>query len=319
MNSLKSLYVSLFGLAVIAIAAVSVTAQVRTPRPSPKASVMETIGVTDVTITYSRPAVKARKIWGDPLPGQAETVKGEATLDNQNVRPKDAVIVPWGHVWRAGANEATTFQVTDDVLINGQKLPAGSYSLHTIPTKDEWTIVFNGTANQWGSFDYDAAKDTLRVKVKPQWGNENTEWLEYSIDPVSDDSAQVNIRWEKVTVPFTVKVADVMATTLAHARAAVNAAKPDDWQTPLQAANFALRNNIATDDEEGMAWLERSIKAKETFGNLSAKARALFKAGKKQEAIALGEQAIQRGKADKADPANITAFEKTVAGWKSGM
>ena len=319
MHSINRLYVSLFTLVVVAVAALSVTAQVRTPRPSPKASVMETIGVTDVTITYSRPGVKGRKIWGDPLPGQVESVKGEATLDNQNVRPKDAVIVPWGHVWRAGANEATTFQVTDDVLINGQKLPAGSYSLHTIPTKDEWTIVFNGTANQWGSFDYDAAKDTLRVKSKPQWVNENQEWLAYTIEPVGDDSAQVNIRWEKVSVPFTVKVADVNATTLAKARAAVEAAKPDDWRTPLQAANFALNNNVATDDEEGMALLERSIKVKETFQNLAAKSRALFKAGKKQEAIALAEQAIQRGKTDKVDPANIAAFEKTVAGWKSGM
>ena len=319
MHSINRLYVSLFALVVVTVGALSATAQIRTPRPSQKASVMQTIGVTDVTITYSRPGVKGRKIWGDPLPGQVESVKGEATLDNQNVRPKDAVIVPWGHVWRAGANEATTFQVTDDVLINGQKLPAGSYSLHTIPTKDEWTIVFNGTANQWGSFDYDAAKDTLRVKAKPQWGNENTEWLEYTIEPVTDDSAQVNIRWEKVTVPFTVKVPDVMVTTLAHARAAVNSAKPDDWQTPLSAANFTIRNNIATDDEEGMAWLERSIKVKETFGNLSAKARALFKAGKKAEAIALAEQAIQRGKMDKVDPANLAAFEKTVAGWKSGM
>jgi len=319
MHSNNRLYVSLFALVVVTVGALSATAQVRTPRPSQKASVMQTIGVTDVTITYSRPGVKGRKIWGDPLPGQVESVKGEATLDNQNVRPKDAAIVPWGHVWRAGANEATTFQVTDDVLINGQKLPAGSYSLHTIPTKDEWTIVFNGTANQWGSFDYDAAKDTLRVKAKPQWGNENKEWLEYSIDPVTDDSAQVNIRWEKVTVPFTVKVPDVMATALAKARTTVDAAKPDDWRTPLQAANFALNNNVATDDEEGLAWLERSIKVKETFQNLAAKSRALFKAGKKAEAIALAEQAIQRGKTDKIDPAALASFEKTVAGWKSGM
>jgi len=94
---------------------------------------MQTIGVTDVTITYSRPGVKGRTIWGDALPEQAN-VKGEATLDNQNVRPKGAPIRSLGHVWRAGANEATTFVVTDDVLINGQKLPAGNYSLHTIPT-----------------------------------------------------------------------------------------------------------------------------------------------------------------------------------------
>src|SRR5262245_17862666 len=291
MSSLKRFSLSLTVLAFV-MSCVSVNAQVRTPRPSPKASVMETIGVTDVTITYSRPGVKGRKIWGDPLPGQVESVKGEATLDNQNVRPKDAVIVPWGHVWRAGANEATTFQVTDDVLINGQKLPAGSYSLHTIPTKDEWTIVFNGTANQWGSFDYDAAKDTLRIKAKPQWGNESQEWLAYSIEPVTDDSAQVNIRWEKINVPFTVKVADVAATTLAHLKTTVANAKPDDWRTRMQAGNYLVNNGNPT---LGMEYLDQSIKVKETFQNLSAKANALYKAGKKDEAVSLGEQAVQRG------------------------
>ena len=118
---------------------------------------MQTIGVTDITITYSRPGVKGRTIWGDPLPEQA-SAKGEATLDDQNVRPKGAPIVPWGHAWRTGANEATQFVVTDDVFINGQKLAAGSYSLHTIPTKDEFTIIFNSVANQWGSFGYDASQ-----------------------------------------------------------------------------------------------------------------------------------------------------------------
>jgi hypothetical protein len=284
------------------------------PRPSQKASVMQTIGVTDVTITYSRPGVKGRKIWGDPTPEQAST-KGEATLDNQNVRPKDAPIVPWGHVWRTGANENTIFEVTDDVLINGQKLVAGKYSLHTIPMKDEFTIVFNGLANQWGSFDYDPAKDALRVKVKPQWVNDNQEWLEYSFDPVTDNSAQVNIRWEKINVPFTVEVPDVASVTIAKLKTTVAGAKSDDWRTPLQAANYALNDNTATDDDTGMAWLEQSIKVKETFQNLSLKANALYKAGKKDEALALADKAIQRGKADKVDTTN---FEKRVVDMKAG-
>jgi hypothetical protein len=276
---------------------------------------MQRIGVTDVTITYSRPAVKGRKIWGDPLPEQIKDVKGEATLDDQNIRPKDAAIAPWGHVWRTGANEATTFVVTDDVLINGQKLAAGSYSLHTIPNKDEWTIVFNGTANQWGSFDYDPAKDTLRVKVKPQWVNTNEEYLSYSFDPVTDDSAQVNIRWEKVSVPFTVKVPDVNAVTLLKLQKAVNEAKADDWRTPYQAAAYALNDKNTADDAQGMTWLDQSIKVKETFQNLSFKANQLYKAGKKDEAFALADQAIQRGKADKVD---TTAFEKRLADMKAG-
>jgi hypothetical protein len=293
--------------------AVSVFAQIDTPRPSPKATVMQRIGVTDVTITYSRPGVKGRQIWGDPLPGQ--TAQGEATLDNQNVRPKDAVIVPWGHVWRTGANEATMFVVTDDVLINGQKLPAGSYSLHTIPTKDEWTIIFNSTDKQWGSFDYSATKDTLRVKAKPQWLNQSAEWLTYSFDPVGDDSAQVNIRWEKVNVPFTIKVPDVAATTMAHLKNSVSNAKADDWQTPLQAGNYLINNQNPADDEQGMAWINQSIKVKETFRNLSSKANALFKLGKKEEAFAVAQQAIERGKADKVDTTN---FEKRVADMKAG-
>lgn len=289
------------------------SAQVRVPRPSQKASVMQTIGVTDVTITYSRPGVKGRKIWGDPLPSQA-SVKGEATLDDQNARPKDAVIVPWGHAWRTGANEATQFVVTDDVWINGQKLPAGSYSLHTIPTKDEWTIIFNSEANQWGSFNYDAAKDTLRVKAKPSWVTENKEWLEYWIDPVTDNSAEVNIRWEKVRVPFTVEVKDVKALVLQKARAAVAAAKPDDWRTPLQAANYVFLSEDKMDPTEAMGWLERSIKVKETYGNLYSKARVLASQGKTQEAIAVGERALVLGKEAKANTGDL---EKRIADWKA--
>jgi Protein of unknown function (DUF2911) len=290
------------------------SAQITTPRPSQKASVMQRIGVTDVTITYSRPGVKGRQIWGDPLPGQ--TAQGEATLDNQNERPKGAPIVPWGHVWRTGANEATQFVVTDDVLINGQKLAAGSYSLHTLPKKDEWTIVFNGTANQWGSFSYDPAKDTLRVKAKPEWVQTSQEWLSYSFDPVTEDSAQVNIRWEKISVPFTIKVPDVAAVTLAKLKATVAGAKADDWRTPMQAGSYLINGNAdPSDDAQGLAWLDQSIKVKETFDNLRIKANALYKFGKKDEAFALAEQAIQKGKADKVD---TSAFEKRLADMKAG-
>jgi len=313
MSSLKRSRSFLAALCVLCFAAAA-SAQLPTPRPSQKATVMQRIGVTDVTITYSRPAVKGRQIWGDPLPEQAN-VKGEATLDNQNERPKGAAIAPWGHVWRAGANEATTFVVTDDVLINGQKLSAGNYSLHVIPTKDEWTIIFNNTANQWGSFDYDASKDALRVKVKPQWLQTSEEWLSYSFDPVTDDSATVNLRWEKVNVPFTIKVPDVGALTMVKLKNAVAQAKPDDWRTPMQAGVYLLNNDNKADDEQGLAWLDQSIKVKETFQNLANKANALYKLGKKEEALALADQAIQRGKADKVDTAS---FEKRVADMKAG-
>jgi hypothetical protein len=318
MISLKHFRTSCFSLLLVFIcASFQVSAQtspgVRAPRPSQKASVMQTIGVTDVTITYSRPGVKGRRIWGDPVAAQA-AVKGEATLDDQNARPKDAPIVPWGHAWRTGANEATQFVVTDEVFINGQKLPAGSYSLHTIPTKDEWTLIFNSVANQWGSFDYDPAKDSLRVKVKPELVAENQEWLEFSFNPVADNSAQVNLRWEKVRVPFTVEVKDIKALTLQKARAAVAAAPPDDWRTPLQAANYVFLSEDKVDSTEAMGWLEQSLKAKETFGNLYTKARVLASQGKTQEAIAAGEKALVLGKADKSNTADL---EKRLAEWKA--
>ena len=315
MTTLKRSLISSLALVLLILSGVQLaSAQIRAPRPSPKASVMGTIGVTDLTITYSRPAVKGRTIWGDPLPEQAN-VKGEATLDDQNVRPKGAAIVPWGHAWRTGANEATQFVVTDDVLINGEKLPAGSYSLHTVPTKNEFTIIFNSVANQWGSFNYDPTKDTLRVKAKPEWVSENKEWLEYTIEPVSESSAQVNIRWEKLRVPFTVEVKDVKALTLQKARAAVAAAKPDDFQTRSQAASFALQNKLAV--EEAWGWLNDSIKIRATIGNVGLKARTLAQEGKTAEAIAEGEKAIQLGKDAKANPTAIANLEKLVAEWKA--
>src|SRR5438128_12284336 len=174
MISLKRLSLFSFAILLTAICAAPLVCaqqpqvQIKPLRPSQKASVMQTIGVTDITITYSRPPVKGRTIFADAPPSMAARAKGEATLDNQNLRQKGEPIVPWGHVWRTGANEATEFIATDDVVINGQPLKAGTYSLHTIPDKDEWTVIFNSDPGQWGSFSYDSAKDVLRVKAKPQ-------------------------------------------------------------------------------------------------------------------------------------------------------
>lgn len=285
--------------------------QIRLPRPSQKASVTQTIGVTDITINYSRPAVKARTIFADAPTAMAARAKGEATLDDQTERQKGEPIVPYGHVWRAGANEATQFIVTDDVLVNGQKLAAGSYSLHMIPAKDEWTIIFNSDAGQWGSFRYDQAKDVLRVKAKPQWEKDTQEWLEYSIPAVSPNAATVNLRWERLRVPFTVEVPNVEAVWRGKVDAAI-AKDPTNEVIPLQVANA-----YANDDkwDEALQWVDKSIKVKETFRNLSAKANLLWAAGRKQEALAAADVAVAKGKADKVDTAN---FEKRVTNWKAG-
>lgn len=283
--------------------------QIKPIRPSQKASVMQTIGVTDITITYSRPAVKGRTIFADAPASMEARAKGEATLDDQNERKPGEPIVPYNHIWRAGANEATLFQVTDDVLVNGQPLKAGAYSLHTVPGKDEWTIIFNSDPGQWGSFRYDNQKDALRVKTKPQMVADNQEWLMYSFDPVTETSAQVNIRWEKLKVPFTVEVKDVKALWRAKADALI-AANPTNEALPLQVAQTYLGDKNYS---EALKFIDQSIKVKETFRNLSAKANILWAAGKKEEALTVADAAIAKGKAEKADTA---AFEKRVAGWK---
>lgn len=285
--------------------------RVRPIYPSPKASVMQSIGVTDITIAYSRPAMKGRTIFAEAPASMAARATGEATLDNQNERKPGEPIVPFNHVWRAGANDATTFQVTDDVLINGQPLKAGIYSLHAVPGKDEWTIIFNSDAGQWGSFTYDAKKDALRVKTKPQPASENAEWLSYTFDPASENSATVNIRWEKTRVPFTVEVKDVKALWRAKADAVI-AANPANEVLPLQVAQtYANDKNW----DEALKFTDQSIKVKETFRNLSAKANILWAAGKKDEALKVADAALARGKADNA---NIAAFEKRVADMKAG-
>ncbi len=155
-------------------------------RVSPKASITETIGVTDVTISYSRPGVKGRKIWGG--------------------------LVPYDKVWRAGANEATKITFSGNVLINGKKLPAGSYGFFIIPREKDWTIIFNKVADQWGAFEYNEAEDAMRLNVTPQKSNYN-EWLDYTFENMvvnehGKNSAVVCLNWDKLKVPFTVE-ADV--------------------------------------------------------------------------------------------------------------
>ena len=301
--------------------AISVSAQqVRppVPRPSQKATVTQTVGTTDITVAYSRPAVKNRLIYGD----WPTNVPGEATLDNQNQRPAGAPIVPYGHIWRAGANEATLFTVADDVTINGQPLAAGKYSFHAIPAKDgEWTLIFNKDDGQWGSFTYDAAKDALRVKTKAVPTADSAELLTYSIDASGDKAAVVTLRWEKVAVPFKVEVRDVVGSTMNRLKAYVADGKADEWQRPLNAAMYAKTNKL-TDDatkwfDQSLKAIESQIAAKPTFANYRARSTILFNAGRTQEAIAATEKAVEVGKAEKADSAQVAALEKRIADLKA--
>ncbi|MGH9947304.1 MAG: DUF2911 domain-containing protein [Pyrinomonadaceae bacterium] len=319
---MKRHLISLISILTLTVLSVTfISAQVRPPLPrgSQKASVEQTLGTTDVSFTFSRPAVKGRTIWGD----WPEAVAGETTLDNQNLRPKDAPIVPWGHIWRAGANEATLFVVADDVLINGKPLAAGKYSFHAIPAKDgEWTLIFNSDDGQWGSFSYDAKKDALRVKAKAFTTTDNQELLTYSIEPEGETSAIATLRWEKVAVPFKIEVKEVVGSTMKRLRTYVSDAKADEWQPPFNAANYAKANKL---NEDAAKWYGQSLKAidmqiavKPTFANYRSKATILTNAGRMQEALAAAEKAVEIGKAEKTDAAQIAALEKRIADIKAG-
>ena len=146
----------------------------KSQRPSPPAKVSENVGSTLVTIDYSQPSIKGREIWGG--------------------------LVPYGKVWRTGANEATTFEVSTDVKVEGESLKAGKYGLFTVPSENEWVIIFNSVSDQWGAFSYDESKDVLRVKVKPEQVADNTEKMTFNI---SDDGV-VSLKWEKLVVNFNV-------------------------------------------------------------------------------------------------------------------
>jgi hypothetical protein len=293
--------------------------KVRLPQASPLATVSQTVGVTDITITYHRPNVKGRKVWGDIPQAKvdeliktnavAPTAATEGTVDGAPGSGKDFPMVPNGHVWRAGANDATKIVFTDAIYINGLPLAAGAYSLHAIPGSTEWTIIFNKTADQWGSFRYDSKQDALRVKVKPE-AAPMQEALSYEITPVAADSAQVTLRWEKLAVPFTIKVADMDALVRSKIDAAM-AAAPTDWQIPYDVSRLYFNDDKI---EDALKWADQSIKVKETFRNLALKAQILNFAGRTQEAITAGEHAVEVGKTEKADTAR---FEKALADWKA--
>lgn len=260
-----------------------VFAQVDLPRPSPKASIMQRIGVTDVTITYSRPGVKNRTIWGE--------------------------LVPYDKVWRTGANEATTISFSTDVKVEGQNLPAGTYALFTIPGKTEWTILFNKTSDQWGAFDYKQDQDALRVKVKPTEAADE-EWMNFSFENLTNESADVVLRWAKLKVKFGIQ-ADTITKVMANCRSAMQNLKADDARTPRGCAQFAADNN--GDMTEALQWIDKSISVKESFSNLAVKARLQAKAGKKAEAIQTANKALTLSKDVPAE--DIDALKKQMQEW----
>ena len=233
------------------------------PQASPAASVAQTVGVTDIKISYHRPAVNKRKVWGG--------------------------LVPYNEVWRAGANENTTITFSTDVAVAGQKLPAGTYGLHMLPTEKDWSVIFSKQAAAWGSFSYDQKEDALRITATPQPA-EFQERLGYTLEEPTDNSVQVAMRWEKVRVafPVTVETPQVVVESL---RRELRGLPRFSWQGWNQAAAYCLRNNVNLD--EALEWANQSVGIAENFTNLRTKAGLLEKKGDTKEAEALRAKSLR--------------------------
>src|SRR6266481_5149321 len=237
--------------------------ELRLPTISQRAITTQRIGLTDISVNYCRPLVGGREIWGKA--------------------------VPFGQVWRSGANENTTISFTDDVSVEGHALPAGTYGLHTLPTADQWTIIFSKNSTSWGSFSYDEKEDALRVTVKPHPA-EFVEALAYSFDDPKPDSVAVTLRWEKVAVPFRVS-ADVNAIVLRSIQNQLRNTGGFSWAGFDEAANWLIDAN--TNLDQAMKWEDQSIQIEERFENLLGKSQILEAQGKKEEAAALKTKALE--------------------------
>ena len=169
-------------------------AQEKKVRPSLKASVAQRLGVdTDITIDYSRPGVKERKIWGELVP--------------YGLAPGNKYSEEKPYPWRAGANENTTIEFNKDLLIEGKKVPAGKYGIHMIPSEKDWIIIFSKKNSEWGSYSYDEKEDVLRITVKPVKAS-SQEWLLFGFEDLAGNAATVFLHWEELKVPFKIELSE---------------------------------------------------------------------------------------------------------------
>jgi len=256
----KLRYLPIPCLLLIATICIAQSTQMNLPRQSQGAQITQRIGITDVTIKYSRPLVNKRKIWGG--------------------------LVPYGQVWRAGANENTIITFPDDVTIDGKPLEAGTYGLHMIPTEGDWTVIFSKMHTAWGSFTYKEAEDALRVTVKPQPADFH-DALTYDFDQLHPDSAVVVMSWDKLAVPFKVSV-DVNKVVEASLHNQLRGLSQYTWDGWDDAATYLVDNKA--DLNEALKYEDNSIQNEDRFENEMTKSRILTAMGQSSES----EQAKQR-------------------------
>ncbi|GAB3574412.1 DUF2911 domain-containing protein [Spirosoma luteolum] len=269
----------------VVLAAQLATAQIKLPSPSPGASLMQTVGTTDLTIKYSRPSLKGRTPFTDAF-------------------------VPSGKVWRTGANQATAFTTSTDVMVGGKTLPAGSYAILSIPATDNWTLIFskNLTVTEQS---YKQDEDALRVPIGVTKTGDKTESFTIGFSDITDSTANLNFMWadQKATAPLRV---DVNANAAANVEKAV-AEKPEDAAVLQAAASYNLSKgrNLT----QALGWIDKSVAMKETYRNLFVKAQILGQMGKYAEALPLAQKALSLGQTsnDAAFPFFKEGIEKSIA------
>ena len=264
---MKTIKLQPFALCLVILGvATSASAQndLNLPDVSQAAEVKQRIALTDITINYHRPLVNGRKIWGG--------------------------LVPYGKVWRAGANENTTIEFSDPVSVEGKPLAKGTYGLHMIPNADSCTVIFSKTNTGWGSYSYDQKDDALRVDVKPKPLAENKEALEFDFEDLKPTSTAVTLKWEKLGVPFTVSVNDA-DQTLQNIRAQLKGRGQFTWQALDEGAQFCLTRKINLN--EALTWSDASIQNEERFDNLSTKADILKALNRTDEAKTTWNHALE--------------------------
>ncbi|HSY41364.1 MAG TPA: DUF2911 domain-containing protein [Polyangia bacterium] len=233
------------------------------PRPSPFAKVVQTVGLTDITVDYSSPGVKGRKIWG--------------------------AVVPYDQLWRAGANNPTKITFSRDVTVADKPVPAGTYAFFIIPTKGAWTVILNKKPDQAGTGrDYKQADDLLRVQVTPK-AAPFRERLAYAITDFTDDKASLDLEWEKLrlTIPIAVQ-------TSAQALANINSTVDGTWRTYANAARYMLESK--KDYDIGMKYVDQSLALKEDWYNVWIKAELQAAKGNTKDARVTGAHAYELGK-----------------------
>jgi len=237
------------------------------PEISQHAVVTQTIGISTITVEYHRPLTGGREIFGK--------------------------VVPYGKVWRAGANDNTTIAFSDDVTVEGKPLAAGKYGLHMIPDKDQWTVIFSKNSTSWGSFSYDEKEDALRVTTKPT-SSELEQALLFTFDDVRDDSTLTTLRWDKTAVPIRVSF-DVKAITLKSIQNQLRSVGGFTWAGYDEAAQWCLDSNYNL--EQALKWENTSLQNEERFENLETKSRILDAMGQKEEAAKTMNTALEKANA----------------------